>query len=152
MATFDLMNDPNLLPELQLGFMAMRRTDVIKYAEKYESSIGVIDKRLPKASLVAMLEGFVMAEKIPHPYQPAKNVAEQLREDMATKDQKIEDLQRQISELAAAMKGGNVSPLDMEWNQLQKHAKSEGLEVVGKKRDDLLKDLGFGPDATASAE
>jgi len=71
-------------PELQLGFFAMRRKEILKFAAQYKEVIGDIDENTTKENLVKIMEGFKMQGKFNVGPDKAKDVEiELLKERLA---------------------------------------------------------------------
>jgi hypothetical protein len=75
-------------PELQLGFMAMRRKEILNLAKRYEDTIGPIDENTPKDQLIKLMEAFKMQGKFNHAPEQAKDKEiEMLKERLAALEQ-----------------------------------------------------------------
>ena len=139
-------------PEWQLGFNAMRRTEIVSYARQYRHKIAWKDEfeTLQKDALVKMMDGYYAQGLIPHPYQPEEHPAvieaRQATEKVAVLTKQVEELLARVNatsdqpkELPSIEPSGSTD--EMSWPQLKKYAKSKGLEVHGKKRPEILEAL-----------
>jgi hypothetical protein len=66
-------NDHSDRPELQLGFPAWRRKEILDFAKKYSDVIGVIDENTAKDDLIKMMESFKMQGKFSSPPDKARD-------------------------------------------------------------------------------
>ncbi len=98
---------PHPRPELQLGFTAMRRREIISYAKKY----GVdVNENTPKEGLVNLMDAYVSQGKVPHPYQPDEHPLLQKAKDMEKENQELRDRLERVEGMLAdiAVKDANL--------------------------------------------
>jgi len=121
------------------GFKGLRRTELVRLARRYGLDI---DENLAHMHMLPIFEGWWNSGKFPKVKKATtadditRQVLENLKKDPAALRALAEEAERD-----AETQPDVSDPASLKWNDLQKYARSRGVDVLHKNREQILEAL-----------